>query len=629
MDVFNKLVNSFKLEQEKLNNNIENKKVDLSLLAEKLKCLSLLEKQLEDDIVNFDVDMLKRTLEELDITIISDLDLKTITGIKKLTPFLFDPNILNVGVKKEKLFFIKNLKFKMAKIRSDVENKIENINNEISSNYDIYNKFEYYQTKLNDEFYLVMSVEELNGLFDFLEGTNIDKRLILDFIYNVNIKRLSVEEKLNKNTDEEVMLESENVWKNIDNNANEIFGDLNSSRKNDSIDLSFLSEEEKKLIFQIETLILEQGKNISDNLNSFIKDFFLGISLDERIESYLCEDGLDWSMIAADYRINLFSNIVNNKQEVFKIINYVITENKKINDLKKEYNENLSDAKDLLEYLKSISLNGELFAVNNEYYNLIYNYIYELDKIVQGNDLNYLNMKSNNTILLKLLNDSKNLVERLNEISKSSFDKDDDNSLYDLGTAKTICLLLKDDVGNYVPYREIDKEENNIKNNTMKNELKKVVYKISSMGMYDNRRRFNTSHVTDVKSSGKENLLSSTFGFDIDRIRCTNDGRTCYIPVPVCEENRKKIISMYGDDVFYKNYNSIILIVSTIFCSAGHNEYNSFQALISENQDYINYIVDLFKNPNANVSELQAVIEESANVLSRDNSENKIGGRSL
>lgn len=188
-------------------------------------------------------------------------------------------------------------------------------------------------------------------------------------------------------------------------------------------------------------------------------------------------------------------------------------------------------------------------------------------------------------------------------------------------------MLLRDNEGYFVPEEEINKELTQDKRNIRDSELQKAIIDMSGKGMCDNRRVFKSSEVTYTAQNRKERSLKEYFGFDVDRIRFTDEGRTGYVIVPVHEINRRKLMDRYGSDIFYHNYNSIILIVGSIFCASTHDEYKAFKKLIEDNYDYVRNIINLFKNPDANIEDLTSIIEESAKECKKISSNYGRGGR--
>ena len=69
------------------------------------------------------------------------------------------------------------------------------------------------------------------------------------------------------------------------------------------------------------------------------------------------------------------------------------------------------------------------------------------------------------------------------------------------------------------------------------------------------------------------------------------------------------------------------MIVDSIFCAATHDDYKPLKKLIEDNYGYICNIIDLFKNPDANIDDLMNVIEESAKECKKISSDYGRGGR--
>lgn len=382
-----------------------------------------------------------------------------------------------------------------------------------------------------------------------------------------------------------------------------------------------LTLEEKKLLNLVEKLINRQKLIDLDVMTEIVRESFADFNINERRKSYITEGKLDWTIIYADYYENLLPNIIRNKQEVLEILRLIIQLNdeyvrKNEFELKELYNQKTL-------FFKKYKLFVEIFSeyqdkrqnflsgLSEADYQNILHILFLLKSIVETtatriseNDISSEELKNIN---LKITN----MVNQLNRMKKGTGKQKITEIIetYSLDNAKTLILLLGNDKGNFVPINDINKDLTI--EQIRKHELQRAIIKISNVGMCDNKRKFKSSIITYTDSTGKEYSLRKNFGFEVDRIRFSDFGRTGYVIVPVHEENRKKLIEIYGKNIF-TNYNSIILIIGSIKCSANHLEYTQFKKIIDENLEYINNIINLFKNPNSNIKDLINIIEDSA-----------------
>lgn len=616
MDLFKKIIDFIQSEKGKI--QIENINVEMLNISNNLEKLSLALKEIEKDITKANVHQLREMLNEFEYDFISEDDLLEIASIKKIVKFLYDPQLPNVGIKKAKLNFISEFQNRFRLKMEELNSRYKQLESLLSSSNDDIAKLDSYIRILDsDESYKRCSIDELNELFDYVENSPISRKLVLEFISYITINRLKNDE-LYINVDD--VSQVNDVEEEIAKNAEKIIG--SEEKEEIKIDLSFLSEKEKELLNQIEKLFEENGISNVEDWYDIVKNSIEGFGLEERYEYYFNNGEIEWLIVAADYYSKLLPNIVENKEEVLGVVRFVIASNDKINRDKlvenekrqkalKEFNENVVMVDDLL---------SELYSDANAFYDglsdldveTMNNFVTELNSLsnstmdkIANNDISVKELEIINLKLIKLM-------AKYDEFAKSRRSASEHRDAYNLKTAKTLILLLKDKDNNFVPVSEIEKELLQDKNTVMNEEFQKAIVKISGTGMSDNRRVFKTSEVTYVDDKEKEHSLKDLFGFDVDRIRNVSRGRTGYVIVPVNEINRKKLTEVYGDNIFYQNYNSIILIVNSIFCSSDHYEYKEFKKNISDNLDYIKYIIDLFKDPNSSVEKMMGVIEESA-----------------
>lgn len=627
MDLFKKIVVFLQTEKEKNKNNISDTNVEMLKISDNLEKLSLIQKDLEDDITKVDTEKLGEILKSLQIDSISEDELKEFDSVKKIVKFLYDPQLPNVGIKKAKLSFINELKTKFKMLIKDFNDKNEQLQALLFSHREKIEKNDFYLHMLEDnDFYKNSSIDDLNSFFDFLENTPMSKKFVLEVIAYITINRLK---------NEELFINVEDVQDEISKNAEKVIG--NEIEEEKKVDISLLTDEEKKLIEHIKLLFEENGVTDVEELFELVKNGFDGYGLDERYEHYLTDGKMEWLIVAADFYSNLLPNINENKDDVLRILRFVIETSDKIERDKiaegKRIQKAISEFKETVELVNDLL--NELYSNSNVIYGglsegekeTINNFVAEINGLIsdatgqiEKNTIGVVELEKTNLKLIKLM-------AKYDEFIKGRRMSSEVANVYNLKTAKTLVLLLKDNDNNFVPVSNIEKEFLQDKNDVMYDELQKAIIKISGTGMSDNRRVFKSSEVTYNDDHGRERSLKDFFGFDVDRIRSVNRGRTGYVIVPVHEANRQKLTQVYGDDIFYQNFNSIVLIVGSIFCSSDHGEYKTFKKIIKDNLNYVEYILNLFKDPNSNVEKLVEVIEESAKECKKISSGHVRGGK--
>ena len=94
------------------------------------------------------------------------------------------------------------------------------------------------------------------------------------------------------------------------------------------------------------------------------------------------------------------------------------------------------------------------------------------------------------------------------------------------------------------------------------------------------------------------------------RLRTIDRIRTGYLIIPVCQENRKKIFDLYGNESILKD-GTVVLLFSVIRTEASHNEYAKLNKNLYSNEVYIKKLKEIFNNPDTKKEELKEIIDES------------------
>lgn len=183
--MFSKVFEFLKREMNKNNETMKDLNVRLLLLSDCLEKVVYICNELEENFVMVDTENIKIVINNLDFIDINDFDLEELEKVKRIYEFLNDPQLPNVGIKKEKLLFIKNFKNKLLDLKEDISKNISDGKSNLDYLKSINDRCYYYSSKLDDEFGVRESVVEINKLFEFLDELSIDKTILLDVIYGI------------------------------------------------------------------------------------------------------------------------------------------------------------------------------------------------------------------------------------------------------------------------------------------------------------------------------------------------------------------------------------------------------------------------------------------------------------
>lgn len=183
--MLNKVSKLLREEIAKNNEQIKDIDVRLLLLSDNYEKIINICKDMEDNFTVVDIDSIKNIIDGLDFADINNDDLIELENIKKIYEFLNDPQLPNVGIKKEKLIFIRNFKKKLDCFKENISNDIKNEGDKLENYRKINDNCSYYISKLDKEFFIRESVLEVNKFFDFLDGISINKNILLDMIYSI------------------------------------------------------------------------------------------------------------------------------------------------------------------------------------------------------------------------------------------------------------------------------------------------------------------------------------------------------------------------------------------------------------------------------------------------------------
>lgn len=646
IESFKKLIDELKVKQVKAEK-------DLELLNQIQKLL------IDNDINKIDTVKLKELVEDLgEHSLGSDID--RLDKDKQISQFLFNSEVPSIGIKKSELAFIEEFKDKLKKVYDRNSNNNINSDTILKCESDI-NRYKNYLSLFTKEGFAEKTInrEELNEFFNFLANSKLDKKLVCDIVFYyaehvaaLNLKRQEKIEKKELSGKTNEIPHTDEIIKNTNNNRERIITKKKKEVPVIKEDVEKLSLEEQALLDEVKVLIEERRKIYSNSSKESIDnsaiELFDGLDKADRLGDgglYFEQGIICWTNIIADYDVNLLPNINKDKAKVFDIFKIIIeiSKNKEYaaaETAKREYdietakfNELYGSIRELCDYYYK-NFNGLQVVLSSKEIIDINNIAIEMDRIatetkvrIDAKGIDITDIKNCNDELLKLIGKYNEIFVKVQTIDNNTPVEDPSiNSKYDLTKARTIVLLLKDKDDNVIPTRDIYNDPSPDRQAIKEAELKRAISTISNKGMANNRNQFNPYEVYYVDSHGKKRPLEEKYGFRVDRIRFTNYGRTSYVTIPVCEENRQKLISNYGENIF-AGYNSMILIISSTFSANDKSEYNIVDDIVSENLNYIRNIITLFQNPNANEEDLVNIIEDSANECKKLTTNFGMGGK--
>ena len=660
-----KLREYINLQLEKINDDISKIEIEEQNKQNNLEKLLSVITSLETDLETVDLNLLSNILSVFEVDSSIKNDLHKLEEVLKLNKFLINPQIPNMGVKKDILNFLDSFKKKLKGIYNSysVKNFGKRHFNQINL-LKLQKKYSQYLGLFNEErFTKTLPLDEINSFFDFLENSSIDKEVILNLIteyskFSINYFNNHIDQYMDAISTE------------VNDKAIEIFEKLEGELTYENVqeveqDISVsLTDEEQEIMAKINGLI-NKHRNKSTGIGfEIVSGLFSDLSLDDRI-IYVEEDHLNWDLILADFDLNLFGNISTNKYEVFLIFKYIIAENEKMLQKQEQRELELSRKKQETEEGKEIYLNlrnkafeileesKELLYQFNEKYNIDVDKYYKLCYSMFSNEEydqikqmfphidapieeilllfsvkeleNYLHTFESVDFdmldLSELIDDLSSYIAKYNDckvvFDANSHTKDPgefvfSKNTFDLDKVKNLILLLKDSNGSFIPLNDINNENMNGAKKNKEYELKKALSTFVTRDMSLRKKELKARLLTCTANNGEDITIKEKYGIDGERIRFSEYGRTGYILIPVCEENRKKLIDIYGNNIFQK-FNSIIMIVGTIDCDASHNAYDGLTEDIANNLSYILNVLKVFNDPTIDVSILTNIIEESMN----------------
>ena len=551
MDEYVLLVNYLNRKKDDINNELEVNNDDTKLL---FNLKNFIDKY-SSDVRSINLNELKNILSEIELndSLVSSY-INQINMVISCYDLVFNSNIPNKGLKK-KMFddynFIGKLLVNYYKIRKSVyEVKNKKLENELS----IVDK--YLVMFSNNKFYVFK--EEMEKFIEFVISLDIPRDDVLKIITKVSENSieyyLSSENKSEKEAEELLVIE----------NANSVQEEVKENIKvnEDVINFSNLLTKIKDIIF---------------NNSIYLKEY-------DEYKKYLNGDRTD------DIKMNRYGSI----------IHYLGA-----NDI---------EGAKFAAYPDFILERFQLTLVLVELQELL---SYTLENKVAGGEAKELYDIIESTI--KKYEDIKIAYEKVIDDQYVEKDFSELNDFFK--NSKNIMLLLKNSDGEFCIDKDIEHYSNVNEKEVVNQEIKNVLSKFRDIPYIDSEGYSGIATTYGGAKDKKGNRICELYDYDDKgkkirddskpfRFRGTEQGRTGYIIINVCKENRNRLFELYGNSDILKGGN-IILFTGVIFCNAGHDDYSMLNSNINNNKSYINYLNAIFSNPLTDIGVLSQVINES------------------
>lgn len=504
------------------------------------------------DIRSVDLIELKSILSDIEInTGLVNSYINQINTIISCYDLVFNNDIPNEGLKKKMLDdynFIGRLLVNYYKIRKSIYEE-----NKTSLNLEISNIDKFIGMISKEKFYV--SKDNINEFIEFIISLNIPRSDVLKLI--AKISENSIEYYLNK--DKIVESKQENI-----SNIEEM-------------------QEDIKHIKAVETKENIEFKNLLNKVRNIITSNIKFLNELGEYKEYLNSEKTDNS------KLNKYGSIIyylnNNDIESAKLTAYPDYLLERI-----QLTLALAELQDLLNY--ALEGNKSIGEEN------------ELSEIIEDS-----------------INKYEEIKKKYDEVISIKYEEEDSKPNELFKNSKNIMLLLKTSNGEFCIDKDIERYSNADEKDVIKRELNSVLSKFRDIPYIDSDGYSGIFSTYSGSSDTKQGKINELFYLDSTgkrryddlksyRFRGSDNGRTCYIVINICKENREKLYQVYGNKELLKGGN-VILFTDVICCDANHDDYSIFNTNINNNRMYINYLNEIFSNPNTDIEVLCKIINES------------------
>lgn len=534
LDNLKEKINKLKIELLNVKNNLD-----------KISNIPTLIVILETDLTKLDLDTFKKSFSLLESNI--DDDIRILKSFKEIYQFLKDPEIENMGIKKECLDTLNKIIKKYEMKYQEIKNKLEKEKLDLEDSIDK-------NTKLKEYLELpstlsIEEIEELLELINLLDLTNPDLLDLICYISKISLRRtqeIDTSFGINKDNVEELIAES---------------------NKNQERILTNLEEKEDNIYREKVLKILDLIEKTKQLLENSSLNYYL--SLNENLRHYIKVDDFESaSIVMPSLSIKSFLEM-----------HYLMP--------------SLTNLKECLDFKYDI---------------------YTIDDVISFFEAYLEEFK----VATELLGKDLASIEEENDNSLDNDDEIIETEVSDLPTllssSKNIILLNKTpELGSF--QTDLDLKSEDILKQTEKqkgfNKALNMFINQPYEGGTGIKAKFSRSGTKKIDKLFKDRTRKK---YDKElspyRLRTIDRIRTGYLIIPVCQENRKKIFDLYGNESILKD-GTVVLLFSVIWTEASHNEYAKLNKNLYSNEVYIKKLKEIFNNPDTKKEELKEIIDES------------------
>ena len=476
---------------------------------------------------------------------------------------VFNPNIPNDGIKKKMIDdynFVGRLIVNYYKIRKSVYGeKRDSLNKKLEL-------IDKYSNMFSDDNFYVLK-ENMEEFIDFVTSLDIPREDVLRIIskvsensieYYLNLEDVKQLETIPDNKKQEQVEKKEIISKNVEPIQEEIKIEK--------------TEEEIKL-----SNLLTKIKDIISNNSKYLNEYI-------EYRKYFHSGKTD------DLKMNRYGSII-----------YYL-------------NQNDIEGARFAAYPDFVVERLQLTLVLVELQGLL-NYTLE-DKVVGGE------AKELSIMIVEALKKYDESKKKYDEVVSKLYSEEDSTELSDFfKNSKNIMLLLKNNAGEYCIDKDIEHYTNINEKEVVSQEIRNVLSKFRDIPYIDSDGYPGIASTYGGAKDKKGNRICELYDFDDKgkkvrddskpfRFRGTEQGRTGYIIINICKENRNKLFNLYGNPDILKGGN-VILFTGVIFCNAGHDDYSMLNSNINNNKHYIDYLNAIFSDPNTDIELLSEIINDS------------------
>ena len=543
-------------------------------------------------------------LENMNIEVLADLLKSLGLGSSDATSFIQTLNVL--GYSK-----IPSIRAEAIKemIKPELDSKKEKIKDELQYLINELSEFEMYQAIADDPNYYT----ELIPILDKIELSEEEQMEVMLYISMLHIPDFKFAKSKNEKEEDlrKVFSNFDKIKAQIDD-ANSIYEELDFTKDIEELSkkIANYSQEEKSKILENFGISMQ---TLSNNMRS-INDYYS--YLQNQSNKKMALQMLQYDGIMSSYESLMEKLSVINKQIADYVEDFIslepvnnnekeheIEETEPVKEIKQEeeiiqeettknIKEELASYKKVIDLAEAIpNLPKELEDILNHSIKMLYQYC--LDNEYTQDDIDSLN-----DCVELFIEKSRNYPELENPfITEEKQEQNESISTF----GKNIIIFLKNNETNEFYIDEVIEKtaQNKDELSIARKEIKALMEKVSEI-----------NSIADL--ANKQNGVRSLIGYDNWKRVRKDTTRTSMIKIHICEENVQKLRELYGLGLDYEPKG--IYLIGSAFVKHAKEKDNRLKPLtdtIDDEQKQIEYITNLFSNPEASIDELNRIISEN------------------